>query len=74
MNKIIKFHNLVLKVTASLKDDPSHIVSERMRATASIDKVVDDQLILAKAEESFVNWNVLNVELINSFVDSTEII
>jgi hypothetical protein len=53
MNKIIKFHNLVLKVTASLKDDPSRIVSERMRATASIDKVVDDQLILAKAQESF---------------------
>ena len=74
MNKIVKFHNILLKVKSSFKEDPSHIVSERMRATASIDKVVDDQLILAKAEESFVNWNVLNVELINSFVDSTEII
>jgi hypothetical protein len=43
-----------------------------MRASASIDKVVDADLMLAKAQESFCNWNVLNVELINTFVDSTE--
>lgn len=72
MNKIVKFHNILLKVTASFKEDPSHIVTERMRASASIDKIVDADLMLAKAQESFCNWNVLNVELINTFVDSTE--
>jgi hypothetical protein len=72
MNKIIKFHNILLRVTASFKDDSTHVVTERMRASASIDKVVDADLMLAKAQESFCNWNVLNVELINTFVDSTE--
>lgn len=72
MNKIVKFHNILLKVKASFKEDPSHIVTERMRASASIDKIVDADLMLAKAQESFCNWNVLNVELINTFVDSTE--
>ena len=74
MNKIVKFHNILLKVTASFKDDSTHVVTERMRTSASIDKVVNADLILAKAQESFCNWNVLNVELINSFVDSTETI
>ena len=72
MNKIVKFHNILLKVKASFKEDPSHIVTERMRASASIDKIVDADLMLAKAQESFCHWNVLNVELINTFVDSTE--
>ena len=74
MNKIIKFQNATMLVVAKFQDDPSVVKSERLRFTADLNQKLDHDFLMSHADKVFKWWDILDVELINSFVDSTEII
>lgn len=71
-NNRIEFQNVTMLVVAKFQDDPSVIKSERLRFTADLNQKLDDDFLMSHADKVFKWWDILDVELINSFVDSTE--
>lgn len=71
-NNRIEFQNAIMLVVAKFQDDPSVIKSERLRFTADLNQKLDHDFLMSHAEKVFKWWDILDVELINSFVDSTE--
>lgn len=73
-NNRIEFQNATMLVVAKFQDDPSVVKSERLRFTADLNQKLDHDFLMSHADKVFKWWDILDVELINSFVDSTEII
>ena len=73
-NKTIEFQNATMLVVAKFQDDSSVVKSERLRFTADLNQKLDHDFLMSHADKVFKWWEILDVELINSFVDSTEII
>lgn len=73
-NKTIEFQNATMLVVAKFQDDSSVVKSERLRFTADLNQELDHDFLMSHADKVFKWWDILDVELINSFVDSTEII
>lgn len=68
----VEFINAIMEVTKRFQDDPSVIRTERLRFSADLDQELDRAFLMSHAERVFKFWDILDVELINSYVDSTE--
>ena len=68
----VEFQNVTMKVTRRFKNDPHTIKSERLRFSADLDQELDHAFLKSHAESVFLFWDILDVELVHSFVDSTE--
>lgn len=73
MIKTVRFQTVIIKVVKRFQDDPSLIKSQRLRFTADLDQKLDHNFLMSHADKVFKWWDILDVELINSFVDSTEV-
>ena len=72
-SKRIEFQNVRMMVTAKFQDDPSIIKTETLRFSADLGQDLNRDFLMSHADEVFKWWNIVDVKLINSFVDSTEI-
>ena len=68
----VEFQNVSVRVTARSQNDPSVIVTERLRFTCDLDQELTHEFLWENAVFAFQWWDVLDVEFLNSFVDSTE--
>lgn len=68
----VEFQNVIIKVTLRFKNDPHTIKTQRLRFSADLDQKLDHAFLKSHAESVFLFWDVLDVELVHSFVDSTE--
>lgn len=68
----VEFINAIMEVTKRFQDDPSVVRTERLRFSADLDQELDRAFLMSHAETVFKFWDILDVELINSYVDSTE--
>lgn len=68
----VEFQNVTMKVTRRFKNDPHTIKSERLRFSADLDQELDHAFLKSHAESVYLFWDILDVELVHSFVDSTE--
>jgi hypothetical protein len=68
----VEFINAIMRVTKRFKNDPHTIKTERLRFSADLDQELDHAFLKSHAERVFLFWDILDVELINSYVDSTE--
>ena len=68
----VEFQNVQIKVTARFQDDPNTIKTEGLRFSADLDQELDHDFLMAHADMVFKFWDILDVELVNSFVDSTD--
>lgn len=73
MIKTVKFQTVIIKVVKRFQDDPSLIKSQRLRFTADLDQKLDHDFLMSHADKVFKWWDILDVELVHSFVDFTEI-
>jgi len=63
---------VLIQVTARFQDDPSVVKTERLRFSADLDQELTHAFLVEQADYAFKFWDILDVELIHSFVDSTE--
>ena len=68
----VEFQNVTMKVTRRFKNDPHTIKSERLRFSADLDQELDHAFLKSHAESVFLFWDILDVELVHSFVDFTD--
>ena len=68
----VEFQKVTMKVTRRFKNDPHTIKSERLRFSADLDQELDHAFLKSHAESVYLFWDILDVELVHSFVDSTE--
>ena len=68
----VEFLNVTMQVTKRLQDDPSKIETTRLRFSADLDQKLDHEFLMSHADKVFKWWDILDVELVHSFVDSTE--
>ena len=68
----VEFQNVTMKVTRRFKNDPHTIKSERLRFSADLDQKLDHAFLKSHAESVFLFWDILDVELVHSFVDFTD--
>jgi hypothetical protein len=68
----VEFINAIMEVTKRFQDDPSVVRTERLRFSADLDQELDRAFLMSHADMVFKFWDILDVELINSYVDSTE--
>lgn len=68
----VEFLNVTMQVTKRFQDDPSVVETSRLRFSADLDQKLDHEFLMAHADKVFKWWDILDVELVNSFVDSTE--
>tara|TARA_Y100000401_G_scaffold112112_1_gene111139 strand:- start:22 stop:279 length:258 start_codon:yes stop_codon:yes gene_type:complete len=68
----VEFQNVTIRVTARSQNDPSVVVTERLRFTADLNQELTHQFLWDNADFAFQWWDILDVEFVNSFVDSTE--
>lgn len=68
----VEFINATMEVTKRFQDDPSVVRTERLRFSADLDQELDRAFLMSHADMVFKFWDILDVELINSYVDSTE--
>jgi hypothetical protein len=61
-----------MKVTRRFKNDPHTIKSERLRFSADLDQELDHAFLKSHAEKVWLFWDILDVELVHSFVDFTD--
>ena len=73
MIKTVRFQTVIIKVVKRFQDDPSLIKSQRLRFTADLDQKLDHDFLMSHADKVFKWWDILDVELVHSFVDFTEI-
>ena len=68
----VEFLNVTMQVTKRFQDDPSVVETSRLRFSADLDQKLDHAFLMAHADMVFKFWDILDVELVHSFVDSTE--
>ena len=68
----VEFQNVTMKVTRRFKNDPHTIKSERLRFSADLDQELDHAFLKSHAESVYLFWDILDVELVHSFVDFTD--
>lgn len=73
MIKTKEFQTVTIEVVKRFQDDPSLIKSQRLRFTADLNQKLDHDFLMSHADKVFKWWDILDVELIHSFVDFTEI-
>lgn len=73
MIKTLKFQSAVMQITKRFQDDPSIVQTKRLRFTADLDQVLDHSFLMAHASKVFKWWDILDVELVGSSIDSIEI-
>lgn len=68
----VDFLNVTMEVTKRFQDDPSVVETTRLRFSADLDQKLDHAFLKSHADMVFKWWDILDVELIHSFVDSTD--
>tara|TARA_A200000159_G_C7148453_1_gene266149 strand:+ start:111 stop:368 length:258 start_codon:yes stop_codon:yes gene_type:complete len=68
----VEFLNVMIQVTKRFQEDPSVVETSRMRFSADLDQKLDREFLMAHADMVYKWWDILDVELINSYVDSTD--
>lgn len=68
----VEFLNVTMQVTKRFQDDPSVVETSRLRFSADLDQKLDHAFLMSHADMVFKFWDILDVELINSYVDSTD--
>lgn len=68
----VEFLNVTMQVTKRFQDDPSIVKTERLRFSADLDQELDHAFLKSHADMVFKFWDILDVELVHSFVDSTD--
>ena len=68
----VEFLNVMIQVTKRFQDDPSVVETSRLRFSADLDQKLDHAFLMSHADMVFKFWDILDVELINSYVDSTD--
>ena len=68
----VEFLNVTMQVTKRFQDDPSVVETSRLRFSADLDQKLDHAFLMSHANMVFKFWDILDVELINSYVDSTD--
>ena len=68
----VEFQNVTMKVTRRFKNDPHTIKSERLRFSADLDQELDHAFLKSHAEKVWLFWDILDVELVHSYVDFTD--
>ena len=68
----VEFQMVLVQVTARFQDDPSVVKTERLRFSADLDQELTHAFLVEQADYAFKFWDILDVELVHSFVDSTE--
>ena len=68
----VEFLNVTMQVTKRFQDDPSVVETSRLRFSADLDQKLDHAFLMAHADMVFKFWDILDVELVHSFVDSTD--
>ena len=68
----VEFINATMEVTKRFQDDPSVVETTRLRFSTDLNQELDRAFLMSHADVAFKFWDILDVELINSFVDSTD--
>ena len=68
----VEFQNVTMEVTKRFQDDPSVQQTTRLRFSADLDQELSHDFLMDHADKVFKWWDILNVELVHSFVDSTD--
>lgn len=68
----VEFINATMEVTKRFQDDPSVVKTERLRFSADLDQELNHAFLMSHADMVFKFWDILNVKLIHSYVDSTD--
>ena len=69
----VEFQNFAFKVIRSFKSDPNEIRFSVQHGVADLDQKLDLPFLMNYAVENNGSaWNIEKVELVHSFVDSTE--
>lgn len=68
----VEFQNVTIQVTKRFQDDPSIVNTQRLRFSADLDQELDHTFLKSHADMVFKWWDILDVELVHSFVDSTD--
>ena len=68
----VEFQNVQIRVTKRFQDDHSVVKTEGLRFSADLDQELTHDFLMAHADMVFKFWDILDVELVHSFVDSTE--
>lgn len=68
----VEFQNVQINVTKRFQDDPSVVKTEGLRFSADLDQELTHDFLMAHADMVFKFWDILDVELVHSFVDSTD--
>ena len=68
----VEFQNVTIELTKRFQDDPSIIKRQRLRFSADLDQELNHAFLMSHADKVFKWWDILDVELVHSFVDSTD--
>ena len=68
----VDFLNVTMEVTKRFQDDPSVVETTRLRFSADLNQKLDHAFLMSHADMVFKFWDILDVELVHSFVDSTD--
>ena len=68
----VEFQNFAFKVIRSLKSDPNEVRFSVQHGVADLGQSLDLPFLFDLAVENNPAWNIEKVELVHSFVDSTE--
>lgn len=68
----VEFINATMEVTRRFQEDPNKVETSRLRFSAQLDQELDREFLMAHANMVYKWWDILDVKLINSYVDSTD--
>lgn len=68
----VEFLNVLMEVTRRFQDEPSVVETSRLRFSADLDQELSNAFLKSHADKVYKFWDILDVELINSYVDSTD--
>ena len=68
----VEFINATMEVTRRFQEDPSLVETSRLRFSAQLDQELNREFLMAHADMVYKWWDILDVKLINSYVDSTD--
>lgn len=68
----VEFLHVLMEVTRRFQDDPSVVETSRLRFSADLDQELSNAFLKSHADRVYKFWDILDVELINSYVDSTD--
>ena len=68
----VQFQNFTFEVVRSLKSDPNEVRLSVQHGAADIGQSLNLPFLFDLAVENNPAWNIEKVELVHSFVDSTE--